>query len=193
MYIPVIVAGHILPSFEPQVGEISSRRKRDTKRKMRGWGTGEREGGGKVQQIPATPDPCLSWAWLWWKAWDKNLKRKPFIGRHCSVSLSKGCFTLYISLCVCGMWTKGRFGHDTSLFPAWCSSKRVKPGDLPAGIHHSYWKSTVRAHSAHSLRLFIFITVDVSWNSRGAVRRCRWCLFNTEQGYNVWLASPGLR
>lgn len=100
MYIPVIVAGHILPSFEPQVGEISSRRKRDTKRKMRGWGTGEREGGGKVQQIPATPDPCLSWAWLWWKAWDKNLKRKPFIGRHCSVSLSKGRFTLYISLCL---------------------------------------------------------------------------------------------
>lgn len=30
---------------------------------------------------------------------------------------SKGCFTPYICLCVCGVWTIGRFGHDTSLFP----------------------------------------------------------------------------
>lgn len=155
---------------------------------MRGWGTGEREGGGggKVQQIPATPDPCLSWAWLWWKAWDKNLKRKPFIGRHGSVSLSKGCFTLYISLCVCGMWTKGRFGHDTSLLPAWCSSKRVKPETF-------LQESTILTEEApflHICSLFIFITVNVS--SRAA-RTCRWCLFNTEQGCDVWLASPGLR
>lgn len=46
----------------------------------------------------------------------KPKEKNPFSGRPCSVSHSKGCFTLYTGLCVWGVWTIGRFGHDTSLF-----------------------------------------------------------------------------
>ncbi len=132
VYIPVIVLGQSAPLFNPQVGEISfSGDMRRRKGKPEREEVREGASSGKVQQIPTTPAPCLSWARLWWKARDKTWRENPFSSSTCcSVSHSNGCFTPCISLCACGVWTMGRFGHGTSLFSAWCSSQREKRWNL---------------------------------------------------------------
>lgn len=70
MYIAVIVLGGEggAPLLHPQVGEISFRGEEE----IQGGGRGKAErkvgrevaSSGKVQQIPPTPAPCLSWARL---------------------------------------------------------------------------------------------------------------------------------
>ena len=146
---------------------------------------------GKVQHIPPSPAPCLSWARLWWKARDKTWRENPFSSRPCcSVSHSKGCFTLYISLCVHRVWTIGRFGHDTSLFSVWCCSEGVKEIVKPGQylIRHLYsvehrkvcemkqsFLVQSTSHPVSSLPVSMGSDIQEQWEgNKSAVCLCHW-------------------
>lgn len=153
MYIPVIV---LAPPESPPGREDKFQRRRYE----------DKQGGGKLREmqregrrgVPAAekysrflqPPLPLSWARLWWKARDKTWRENPFSSRPCcSVSPSKGCSAPYISLCARRLWTKGRFGCDTSLFSAWCSSQRVTETGKP-GRWFSLWHLLRAQHSTQT-------------------------------------------